>query len=152
MWAKVLWKVATCNCHVQLKSHQAIKRSQKTQTEPEHRITNSELKVSRAGKTRPHSKVNSHFPFYCSVCFLHISPSCYLPPTLARPVGRVYEVRFALLWFFTVSREKNSHFYFFIWAQKNCPNIFCALYRFYDTTSSRSENMIFLAIMTSCKP
>lgn len=138
---------------MQLKSHQAIKRSQKTQTEPEHRITNSELKVSRAGKTRPHSKVNSHFPFYCSVCFLHISPSRYL----SLPHSRVPSAEFmrcVLHYFdFLQFRAKRTRtFIFFIWTQKNCPNIFCALYQFYDTTSSRSENMIFLAIMTSCKP
>lgn len=138
---------------MQLKSHQAIKRSQKTQTEPEHRITNSELKVSRAGKTRPHSKVNSHFPFYCSVCFLHISLSLAISLAHSRVPSAEF-MRCVLHYFdFLQFRAKGTRTFIFLYGRKKIVQIFFfALYQFYDTTSSRSENMIFLAIMTSCKP
>lgn len=149
MWTKVLWKVATCNCHVQLKSHQAIKSSQKTQQNPTPN-TENELKVSQEGKTRPHSKVNSHFPFYCSVCFLHISHSLAISLPHSRDPSAKF-MRCVLHYFdFLQFRAKRTRTFIFLYGRKKIVQIFFS--HFYDTTSSRSENMIFLAIMTSCKP
>lgn len=120
------------SCNLQLpraikKSSGYKKRSQKTQTEPEHRIPNSELKVSRAGKTRPHSKVNSHFPFYCSVCFLHISPSL----AISLPHSRIPSAEFmrcVLHYFdFLQFRAKRTRTFIFLYGRKKIVQIFFAL-------------------------
>lgn len=142
------------SCNLQLpraiKKSSGYKKQPENPTEPDTEHRKGTQGKSGRKKTRPHSKVNSHFPFYCSVCFLHISHSLAISLPHSRGPSAKF-MRCVLHYFdFLQFRAKRTRTFIFLYGRKKIVQIFFS--HFYDTTSSRSENMIFLAIMTSCKP
>lgn len=150
VWTKVLWKVATCNCHVQLKSHLRYKKQPENPTEPdiEHR-KRTQGKSGRKNAPTLESQFTFSFLLF-SVFFAHLPVSHAISLTHSCDPSAEF-MRCVLHYFdFLQFRAKRTRTFIFYMGAKKLSKYFFS--HFYDTTSSRSENMIFLAIMTSCKP
>lgn len=149
------------SCNLQLpraiKKSSGYKKEARKPNRTRQRTSNNKQRTQGKSGRKNAPTLESQFTFsfllFC-VFFAHLSLPLSLAIFLAHSrLPSAEFMRCVLHYFdFLQFRAKRTRTFIFLYGRKKIVQIFFLLSQFYDTTSSRSENMIFLAIMTSCKP